>query len=204
MRGRPAAAADNPSSSSSSPPPPLPALERVWVRSPAAAPAPASTAGVPAVLLLPPPPPLPPPAAAPPPNTVCHSSGVTPAVWEGTRSDTTLLAVAYLDRSSTSLGARLRGTPHPSGATGRADGGRLPPPPPLPFEVRCGCAFLPSSSTRPAMLRCWPTPGVPGPRGALGATPLPALLLPGDATAARGDGTACCCCCWGDGCVLPT
>jgi hypothetical protein len=107
------------------------------------------------------------------PKTVVHSSGVTPDE-AGTRSGATLLAVAYLDRSSTSLGARLRGTPQPRGAEGLEEGAG-------PFTLVLRAAgFLPSSSTRPAMLRC-PAPGVPGPLGA-GAAALSAL--PGDTTLA--------------------
>lgn len=165
MRGKPAAAADSPSSLSA-----LLLLGRRLTGGPAPTAAGSSSA----------------PPLLPPPNTVFHSSGMTPDE-AGTRNDATLLAVAYLDRSSTSFGARLRGTPQPTGATERAEGGLL-------LLALCGCAFLPNSSTRPAMDR-WPAPGVPGGRGA-GAATLPAL--PGDAPG-TGDVacgcTGCCCCC---------
>lgn len=175
MRGNPAAAADSPSSLSA-----LLVLVVPACTTPGAAGAAVAAAADGSALLL------------PPPNTLAQSSGVTP-IDAGTRSDATLLAVAYFDRSSTSFGAKLRGTPQPTGATEREECGR-----PLLLELLRGAAFFPNSSTRPAIER-WPSPGGVC---ALGADPAAAAALPtlqGDATlSARGatTGCCCCCCCW--------
>jgi hypothetical protein len=102
------------------------------------------------------------------PNTTSHSCGVMlPCVLMGA----TLLAVASRDRSSTSLGARLRGTPQPAAALSLntlllwpPGGVRLLPP-----DIR-RVWLRPSSSTLPAMERSpQPSPGVLEARGAAAA-----------------------------------
>jgi hypothetical protein len=172
MRGSPAAAADSPSSLSA-----LLVLVVPACTTPGAAGAAVAAAADGSKLLL----------LLPPPNTLAQSSGVTP-LDAGTRKDATLLAVAYFDRSSTSFGPKLRGTPQPTGATEREECGR-----PLLLELLRGPAFFPNSSTRPAIER-WPSPGGVC---ALGAEPAAAAALPalpGDATLSAGAATTCCCC----------